>query len=169
MAVTKRKHRIPLAPPRSFAGLMALYESNFRRLVRLLPEIDLPFERAASRGADGQTLHLRVTERCKYTTTVHLSYWFASGDGWRADPDLTVRIYRDAELAEAVHCDLTSRYAAITGVDLAHGDVLGAQWPRNLLLNKWLAFCLQQGHGFSGAHRPRIQPRLPGSRTTSNQ
>ena len=155
MAIKTKRHKIHLPEPRSFAGLMGLYESNFRRFVRLLPEIDIPFEQAVSHSPKERDLHLRVLERCKYTTTVHLTYWFGPEEAQRADPDLTVRIYRDAELAEAVHCDSASRYAAIAGVDLAHGDVLNAQWPRNLLLNKWLAYCLQQGHGFSGAHRPR--------------
>ena len=29
-----------IAKPRSFVGLMALYESNFLRLLRLVPELD---------------------------------------------------------------------------------------------------------------------------------
>ena len=155
MAIKTKRHKIHLPEPRSFAGLMGLYESNFRRFVRLLPEIDIPFEQAISHSPHERDLHLKVIERCKYTTTVHLTYWFGSEDAPRPDPDLTIRIYRDAGLAEAVHCDVSTRYAAITGIDLAQGDVLNTQWPRNLLLNKWLAYCLQQGHGFSGAHRPR--------------
>ncbi len=155
MAIKTRLHKIYLPQPRSFAGLMALYESNFRRFVRLVPEIDIPFEHAVSHSATDRDLRLRVVERCKFTTTVHLTYWFDDDQTPRPDPDLTVRIYRDAELAEAVHCDATLRYTVISGLDLADGDVLNAQWPRNLLLNKWLAYCLQQGHGFTAAHRPR--------------
>lgn len=134
--------------PRSFAGLMALYESNYRRLQRLLPELDVPFETAVSRAAGDRDLHLRVLERCPYTLTLHLTYWFDGDGGERhADPDLAVRVYRDAQLAEATRRDAHSCHAA-----------LAEQWQRNLLLNKWLAFCLQQGHGFGMAHRPR-RPR----------
>ena len=144
------------ARPRSFAGLMALYESNYRRLQRLLPELDLPFEQAVSHAPDDRDLHLRVLERCPYTLTLHLTYWFEDGEGPRADPDLAVRVYRDAGLAEAIRCDAHSRYAALAGIDLEEGRVVSEQWQRNLLLNKWLAFCLQQGHGFGMAHRPRL-------------
>lgn len=143
------------ARPRSFAGLMALYESNYRRLQRLLPELELPFEQAVSRASGDRDLHLRVLERCPYTLTLHLTYWFEDGEARRADPDLAVRVYRDAELAEAIRCDSHSRYAALAGIDLEEGRVVTEQWERNLLLNKWLAFCLQQGHGFGMAHRPR--------------
>ncbi|MBH04592.1 MAG: hypothetical protein CMP08_10825 [Xanthomonadales bacterium] len=150
----KRNHWLAGAEPRSFTGLMGLYESNFRRFERLAPELDLPFDTARSVGEEA-TLYLRVIERCRYTTTLNLTYWFGEGDAARADPNITLRVYRDAELAEAIYCDARSRYAALAGVPDIDEDVLSEQWPRNLLLNKWLAYCLAQGHGFGGAHRPR--------------
>lgn len=134
---------------------MALYESNYRRLQRLLPELDVPFERAESRVPGDRDLRLRVLERCRYTITLHLTYRFELADGWRDDPDLSVRVYRDAHLAEAIRCDAHSRYAALAGIELEEGEVVRAQWQRNLFLNKWLAFCLRQGHGFGLANRPR--------------
>lgn len=149
-----RTHR-RWAWPRSFAGLMALYESNYRRLQRLLPELDVPFEQAVSHAPEDRDLHLRVLERCPYTLTLHLTYWFEGGGERHADPDLVVRVYQDAQLAEATRCDASSRYAALAGIDLEKGRVITEQWERNLLLNKWLAFCLKQGHGFGMAHRPR--------------
>lgn len=144
-----RRTRQRWARPRSFAGLMALYESNYRRLQRLLPELDLPFEQAVSHAKGDRDLHLRVLERCPYTLTLHLTYWFEDGEETVADPDLAVRVYRDAQLAEATGRGSHSRH---TG--------LAEQWQRNLLLNKWLAFCLQQGHGFGMAHRPRRRRSL---------
>lgn len=155
MALQTRRHKIHLPEPRSFAGLMALYESNFRRFARLCPEVDMPFDQAVSRSPSDRDLHITVVERCKYTTTVHLTYWFDAPDQRQADPDLLIRLYRDAQLAEAVHCQARSRYAALPGIDLENEAALQAQWPRNLLLNKWLAFCIQNGHGFTAANRPR--------------
>lgn len=157
MATVRRNHWLAAAQPRSFSGLMALYESNFRRFERLAPELDLPFEQARSNGEDGM-LYLCVIERCRYTTTVHLTYWFGEGERARPDPDLTLRLYRDAQLAEAVHYDARSRYVSLAGGPDIDAAVLGTQWPRNLLLNKWLAYCLARGHGFGTANRPR---RLP--------
>lgn len=155
---TRNRHRWlrAAAQPRSFTGLMALYESNYLRFVRLMPEPHVPFDYAVSRGLD-QDLHLQVLERCRYTLTLHLTHWFGAGDSARPDPDIKLRVYRDAKVAEAIYCDSDSRYAALAGVPHIETDVLAAQWPRNLLLNKWLAWCLQQGHSFGGAHRPRNQ------------
>lgn len=150
----KANHWLAGAEPRSFTGLMGLYESNFRRFERLAPELDLPFDTAHSVGSEA-TLYLRVIERCRYTTTVNLTYWFGEGEAARPDPDITLRVYRDAELAEAIYCDARSRYAALAGVPNIDEDVLSEQWPRNLLLNKWLAYCLAEGHSFGGANRPR--------------
>lgn len=157
MVKVKRNHWLAEVTPRSFTGLMGLYESNYRRFERLAPELDLPFEQAVSVGQDA-TLYLRVVERCRYTTTVNLTYWFGEGDDAHADPDLTLRLYRDAQLAEAIYCDARSRYASLAGVPDIDDAVLDSQWPRNLLLNKWLAYCLAQGHSFGGAHRPRREP-----------
>ncbi|MDN5861813.1 MAG: DUF1249 domain-containing protein [Salinisphaera sp.] len=154
MILQQQRRLLAGAQPRSFAGLMGLYESNFRRFVRMAPEIDLPFDAAVSRSSADRDLYLRVLERCKYTTTVHLTYWFDGEIDGQADPDLHIRLYRDAQLAEAVHCRTPSRYAALPNAP-GHQPPLHSQWSRNLLLNKWLAFCLQQGHGFSTAHRPR--------------
>lgn len=133
---------------------MALYESNYLRFEQLVPETAVPFDEAVSHGRD-QALYLRVLERCRYTVTVHLTHWFGDGLAARPDPDLKLRVYRDARLAEAIYCDASSRYAALAGVPHIDDRVLATQWPRNCLLNKWLAYCLQQGHGFSAAQRPR--------------
>src|SRR5699024_8994125 len=86
----------------------------------------------------------------------HLTHWVGEGVAARPAPDLKLRVYRDARLAEAIYCDASSRYAALAGVPHIDDQVLATQWPRNCLLNSWLATCLQQGHGFSTAQRPRL-------------
>ena len=136
------------------SGLMNLHESNYVRLLQLIPDRDIPFEAAVSRCADDADLHLRVLERCRYTTTVHLTYWFEQREGWRADPDLTVRIYRDAGVAETVD-SCRSRCAFLADIDPTVGGWMERQYNRNLMLNKWLDYCLAKGHGFVMAARPR--------------
>ena len=134
--------------PRSFAGLMAVYESNYRRLLVLAPGLDT-LEAAVSRVPGCLDLHLRVLERHRYTTLLHLTYYFEEpGGGLRADPDLTIRVYHDARQAEAVACTRPQR----GGGD---GCTLAGRWRMNRFLEKWLAYCLAQGHGFPPAVRPR--------------
>ena len=147
-----------LGQPRSFSGLMSLYESNYQRLARLVPEIDFPFDEAVSRTQLDADLHLRVLERCKYTTDIHLTYWFHDGRCSAAEPDVLVRVYQDAGLAEALRCGPDLPGIDPKGLDLESGSHLQRRWARNLLLNKWLAFCLTHGHGFATADRPRLNP-----------
>jgi len=145
-----------LGRPRSFSGLMSLYESSYQRLARLVPEIDFPFDEAVSRTRLDTDLHLRVLDRCKYTTDVHLTYWFHDGRRTAPDPDVRVRVYHDAGLAEALRCGSHLPGVGPNGLDLESGSHLERRWARNLLLNKWLAFCLSRGHGFATAGRPRL-------------
>jgi uncharacterized protein YqiB (DUF1249 family) len=155
MALKTRTRKIHLAEPRSFSGLMAVYESNFRRLLRLVPEADLPFDQADSRGKHGALLRLQVLERCRFTTTVRLAHFASDAEGAAPDPDLRLRLYRDAQLVEAIRVDAYAQYAALADIQIETGDALEQQWPRNILLNKWLAFCIEQGFNFAGAGRPR--------------
>ena len=127
---------------------MGLYEDSYQQLMRLLPYRDVPFEKAVSQSSSDSDLQVAVLERCKYTTTLHLTYWFEVNDKSCADPDLTVRLYHDTEQAEALHCNQHPRCVALRDFDYQAKSVLDAQWGRNLMLNKWLAFLLEHNHGF---------------------
>lgn len=137
-----------LGRPRSLSGLMGLYESSYARLMQLLPYRDPPFEEAVSHSSLDADVFCRVLERCKFTTTLHLTYWFEGPEDRRADPDLTVRLYHDTGQAEALHCNQHPRCVALRDFDYHERSVLDSQWGRNLMLNKWLAYLLEHGHGF---------------------
>jgi uncharacterized protein YqiB (DUF1249 family) len=126
---------INLGRPRSFAGLMNLWEDNFRSLQQLLPELDLRVDFAKSLSQSDAPLYLEILERNPYTLTLMLTYRDAQHVEF---PKLRVRIYRDAGVAQAMDA-----------MPAAFGENLDRQWERNLLLNKWLDFCLTHGHGFS--------------------
>ena len=136
---------------------MGMYESNYTRLMRLIPYRDFPFDEAVSRSSMDSDLQLSVLERCKYTVTLHLTYWFEAEAENVADPDLTVRLYHDTGQAEALHCNQHPRCVALRNFDYQVKSVLDAQWGRNLMLNKWLAFLLEHNHGFI-AESPQKPP-----------
>ena len=56
--------------PRRIAHLLDLYERNYQLLERLVPELELPFERAVSRSATDLPLVLTMVERAPYTSEV---------------------------------------------------------------------------------------------------
>ncbi|MEM9384520.1 MAG: DUF1249 domain-containing protein [Pseudomonadota bacterium] len=141
-----------LAPPKSFAALMSLYESNFLRLSWIIE----PLGGLGVVGRDYRsdvegdcTLYLRVTEVSSYTTTLHLTYRFVEHDEQVADPDLSVRVYRDARLAEAMACGGRRFHPALSHFDTHTGAELRRRWTRNIMLNKWLEYCADRGHRFA--------------------
>jgi uncharacterized protein YqiB (DUF1249 family) len=139
--------------PGSFSGLMTVYESNFIKLRHLIPTLDALSDSAGPQVSSAQhdcDLHFRVMSRERYTTTLNLTYWFAvTGSPPAADPDLTVRIYHDARLAEAVAAVENHRHAMLRELAIRHSLELGRRWRRNIMLNKWLDYLLENGHGFA--------------------
>jgi len=137
---------------------MDLYERNYFLMERLVPELELPFERAVSKSATDLPLHLIVVERAPYTSELRLTYEFKHPDGRRLEPDLWVRVYRDARVAEALHCGTRAPWTAADETDPEAHRLLDDQWARNHTLAKWLEYLLEHGHGFTIAARPRRGP-----------
>ena len=141
-------HLVPqtVVKPRSFVGLMALYESNYLRLLRLIPEIDRLDGCFRSRVAGDCDLHIEILERCRYTVTLSLTYHLETDDGLLIDPDMTIRVYLDGQLAEAMGVGERQRHAALRRLVLEHRRELDIRWQRNIILNKWLEYLSDQGH-----------------------
>jgi uncharacterized protein YqiB (DUF1249 family) len=129
---------------------MHLYESNYVRLRWLLEDVRTLAEVQCSRVAADLPLYLDVLERSRYTTTIRLTYFFADDHGRVADPDLMIRVYHDAGLAEAMACRRKHLHHALRQFDTAPGDELNRRWARNSMLNKWLEYCYDHGHRFQG-------------------
>lgn len=125
---------------------MSLYESNFLRLQQLIPEIERLDGHYQSMVAGDCTLHVEILERSRYTVTLSLSYFFYDGDCRVADPDMKVRVYLDGQLAEAMTLGAGHRHAELKRLSRAHGHELDRRWRRNVVLNKWLEYLMDQGH-----------------------
>lgn len=141
--------------PRRLAHLLDLYERNYLLLERLIPELELPYERAVSRSASDLPLQLIVVERAPYTSELRLTYEFDDEQGHRLEPDIWIKVYRDARVAEVLHCGKRPPWLAVDDADPEAGRFLHDQWARNHMLAKWLEYLLEHGHGFTIAARPR--------------
>jgi len=82
--------------------LPRLYEENFVRLMRLIPKL---------RDIDGNTtvllegndqLQLSILEQNRYTTLVTLEYCFSTHNKMLSNPEMKIRVYHDAGLAEVI-------------------------------------------------------------------
>jgi uncharacterized protein len=136
--------------PGSFTALMSLYESNYLRLHWLLDDLGALRPVEVSRVRGDLPLHLELLERSPYTTTLRMTYYFEDARRNVPDPDLTIRVYHDAGLAEAMACRQRHLHHALRRFDTAPGDELGRRWARNSMLNKWLEYCHDHGHRFHG-------------------
>jgi uncharacterized protein YqiB (DUF1249 family) len=135
-----------IVKPRSFVGLMSLYESNYLRLLRLVPEIDKIDGCFRSAVAGDCQLHIEILERCRYTITLSLTYHFETDDGFVADPDLRVRAYLDGQLAEAMSLGGNHHHQELQRLFRATRHELDLRWKRNVILNKWLEYLSDKGH-----------------------
>lgn len=132
--------------PRSFIGLMSIYESNYLRLLRVIPELERLDGYYQSRVAGDCSLHLEIIERSRYTVTLSLSYFFFENGQRIADPDMKIRAYLDGHLAEAMSLDGHHRHVALRRLSREYRCELDQRWRRNIILNKWLEYLVDQGH-----------------------
>ncbi|MCU0759268.1 MAG: DUF1249 domain-containing protein [Steroidobacteraceae bacterium] len=143
------------ARPRSFVALMGLYESNYTRLGWLVRDVrDLEGEHRSVVKGDCE-LVLTVTDRGPYTATFTLTYRLpdreAPGVAFASAPDMSVRVYHDARLAEALGWAPVHEHEALRQLRSGVERELDQRWARNTMLNKWLEYCVERGHRFPQA------------------
>jgi uncharacterized protein YqiB (DUF1249 family) len=135
-----------IVKPKSFVALMALYESNYLRLLRVLPEIEQLDGCFRSRVAGDCDLYVDIIERSRYTVSLSMTYHLKTDDGVLTDPDMTVRVYLDGQMAEVMAIGKQTRHAALHRLIREHGAELSLRWRQNVILNKWLDYLSDQGH-----------------------
>jgi uncharacterized protein YqiB (DUF1249 family) len=139
------------ATPRSFVALMSLYESNFIRMGWLAGNVSqLQGEYLSRIGGDCDLL-LAVVERSPYTTTLNLTYLIPQRDATQRFPDMGVRVYHDARLVEAQEWAVSHDHAGLKALRNNVACELDQRWARNIMLNKWLEYCVERGHRFTSA------------------
>jgi uncharacterized protein YqiB (DUF1249 family) len=135
-------------PAQNFAGLMELYECNYICLRNLVPDLDVMPDDVCSRIDGVLDLHLRIVERCKFTTTLNLSYMFHDKEGRFPAPDMQVRMYHDAQVGEVISCGRRRGVRHASYNRMFNSYTLVEKWRMNRFLQKWLGYCLMQGHRF---------------------
>ena len=131
---------------RGFVSLMDMYENNYLRLRRLIPDVSKLPDYEVSQLAGCLSLHMNVLERTKFTTTLTLTYYFDEDAKSVAEPALTIRVYHDAHQVEVLTGHLKhgrQRY------DHIPEKAIKIKWKLNRFLYKWLGYCLYLGHSFS--------------------
>jgi hypothetical protein len=150
---------------RDLPALIDLYEGNYLRAMRLLPELDDLEGTLVSRVAGALNLYATIEERFKYTTTVLLTYRFVDDSGVSLEPNARVCIYHDVRAAELVsHCR-RRRTRKVHKWLRGRMPELDHRWEMNRFLYKWLRFCSNQGHIFLNCTARSVEnPARPVSR-----
>ena len=130
---------------------MGLYESNYIRLGWLAAELRTLSGEQRSVVRGDCDLVLSVTERSPYTSTVSLSYLLPDEHGALRYPDMRVRIYHDAHLVEAQQWADAHTQPLLKALRSRAERELDQRWARNVMLNKWLEYCVERGHRFSAS------------------
>lgn len=126
---------------------MELYEQNYLLIRLLAPSLrSMGPGSYVSKAAGAMPLELSDVIHSRYTTTFRLTYRFSPQNGKARldrEPDLTIRLYHDARTCEVMSGLMSEQRAEIRRTrDLDEGRRL------NRFLNKWLSYCLRQGHRF---------------------
>lgn len=137
----------------SVGQLMDLCEENYYLILKLAPDLNQMEGKYLSTRLPHIDLHLEIIEQSRYTSLIHLTYFFDQSRD--ADPDTILRVYHDSRQLEVV--DLKQKYLPVIQ-SYDHPGLL-MKWKANVFISKWLSYCLHQGHSFE------LQP----SQSPSNQ
>ena len=153
------ERNIAIFPPRrqTLSSLIDLYESNYYRLLRLVPELRGMDGTVVSRVAGALDLYLTVHEQQRYTTTLSLTYRFHD----ELQPNAGIVVYHDVHAAELVSFSRRRRRRSPNRPWRRRPmPDLDQKWHTNRFLQKWLGFCHRQGHLFLLVTCHRVPPPL---------
>ena len=135
-----------LSPRNRLDRLMREYERNFERLRFLVPDLRELSGNTVSRAEAVPDLHLQVIDQSAYTTTMVMTYALEIDGTQTPEPEVQVRVYHDARMAEVLAVREPGPSGRSGWCSLRH-SAMSRKWRFNRFLGKWLAYCLQQGHG----------------------
>lgn len=146
---------------RDITGLIRIYEANFVRLAKLVPDLPACDRMMVSRVAGALDLHLEIIERQPYTTSLVLTYRFPDRDGCVLEPNARINVYHDVRAVEVVSHVRRRRNLATRPWSPGRMPELDRKWRMNRFLLKWLRFCTFQGHIFLPGITPTLDAYRP--------
>jgi uncharacterized protein YqiB (DUF1249 family) len=128
--------------------LEQLCESNYRKLLTLIPNLLKVKRNALGYCANKPNLYIKIIERAPYTITLELSHHFNRKLSAFFEPAVNIRIYLDARLVEVLRDhERTHVSRAITDPGLSK-EIMDYKWTLNYFLDKWLDHCLSDDYHF---------------------
>ncbi|WP_301357723.1 DUF1249 domain-containing protein [Stutzerimonas nitrititolerans] len=142
MKLARDRYRVDLLE------LQAACEANYLRLMRLLPQMHTSQDARRVAMSQGDrllgVLVLQVLENCPYTSTLRITQEHCLP--WLPVPQMEVRVYHDARMAEVICAENTRRFRGIYAYPNAQMHQPDEKTQLNLFLGEWLGHCLACGH-----------------------
>jgi len=129
--------------------LEKICESNYQKLLCLIPNLRSLKNNAIAHTNNRPALHLDILERNPYTLTIELSHCFKQPLSELFAPAVKIRVYLDAQLAEVIRDNdrpAASRVYQDPGLAL---EIQDYKWRLNYFLQKWLDHCLKTEYQFA--------------------
>ena len=133
--------------------LEQLCESNYQKLLKLIPDLLMFKETAIGLAPNNTSLHVAVIESTPYTRTVELSHCFNKNPDEFMEPAVKIRLYLDAQLAEVLSDHVRASVAHVFKDPGSSRDIMNYKWRLNYFLQKWLDHCLKKDYQFSDTPR----------------
>lgn len=142
MKLARDRYRVDLLE------LQAACEANYLRLMRLLPQMHTSQDARRVAMSQGDrllgVLVLQVLENRPYTSTLRITQEHCLP--WLPVPQMEVRVYHDARMAEVICAENTRRFRGIYAYPNAQMHQPDEKTQLNLFLGEWLGHCLACGH-----------------------
>ncbi|HFD13400.1 MAG TPA: DUF1249 domain-containing protein [Crenotrichaceae bacterium] len=138
--------------------LHQLFESNYFKLLRLIPQLHaIQSPQMQAELGNKPALHLTILDKTRFTLEIQLAYDCQTGatEPLNAESSLHIRIYLDSKTAEVI--TLSADLHLLPANDYPKAAV-DAKWPDNYMLDKWLTHCLTQGYRLTEANHPQAIP-----------
>lgn len=128
--------------------LYRICESNYFKLLKLVPDLLNIRGQATASIAGKPPLYIKIIERTPYTLTFELSHFFDYQTGALFEPAVRIRAYLDAKSVEVLRDRHRPHIEKAFRTPAAHREIMQYKWTLNYFLEKWLSHCLQLGYRF---------------------
>lgn len=138
-----------LNPSNKSYWLSRLCESNYSKMLDLVPELTQIHSTATASVNGKPSLHIKLIERSPYTLSLELTHSFSTGFEAYFEPELRLRVYLDARTVEVLS-DRERPFVLNALQDQATPErVMDYKWTLNYFLSRWLDHCLRNHYRFA--------------------
>ncbi len=131
-----------LNPLNKSYSLEKICESNYAKLLKLLPDLLLLKHESVGYSVNNVGLQINLLGVSPYTLTLELNHRFNFTINQYTAPAIQVRLYLDMCLAEVLNDHDRVQVHKIFKDQSQSTDIMHYKWQLNYFLQKWLDHCL---------------------------